>query len=82
MRQFHSQRIQERSWIFLFTGRAVKYFLLALLSFVIVCVVTPMLGIFGIIAPFVDPILEWFGRVAVLIACLMVISVVVESLRQ
>ena len=76
------QSLPERSWIFWLTSRAIKYFLLALLSFVLVCVVTPMLGVFSLIAPWVDLWLQWFGRGAVLIACLIVVSVVVESLRH
>jgi hypothetical protein len=73
---------KHRSWIFLFTSRVVKYLLLALFGFAVVCLVTPIFGSFQVLEVLVEVVLQWFWRLAIVVLCLMAASAVVESLRQ
>ncbi|MBD0267143.1 MAG: hypothetical protein ICV77_02505 [Cyanobacteria bacterium Co-bin8] len=73
---------KRRSWIFLFTSRVIKYLLLALFGFGMVCLITPIFGNFQILETLVEVVLQGFWRLAIVVLCLMAASAVVESLRQ
>lgn len=76
------QSLEGRSRIFIFTSWAVKYLLLALFGFFLVCLATPVFGSFHLLEPLVESVLPWFWRLAIAALCLIATSVVVESLRQ
>ena len=76
------RRIHHRTWLFIFTTKVIKFLLLALFSFALVCLVTPVFGGFQTIEILFDMVGVWFWRLAIITLCLMGSSVVVESLRN
>lgn len=76
------QSFEARSRIFVFTRWAVKYLLLALFGFCIVCLATPVFGSFDLLAALFESVLPWFWRLAIAVLCLMATSVVVESIQR
>ncbi len=75
------RRLRNRTWLFIFTTKVIKFLLLALFSFVVVCLMTPIFSGFQTIEILFNMVGQWFWRLGVIAFCLMGSSVVVESLR-
>ena len=76
------RRMRQRTWLFIFTTKVIKFLLLALFSFALICLVTPIFSSFQTIEILFDMVGVWFWRLAIVTLCLMGSSVVVESLRN
>ena len=75
------RRLRNRTWLFVFTTKVIKYLLLALFSFSMVCLMTPIFSGFETIEFLFNMVGQWFWRLGIIALCLMGSSVVVESLR-
>jgi hypothetical protein len=67
---------------FKLTCKILRYYLLALLGFLIVCLVSIGFGMFSALTPLLSFLGDCLSRVAVLIFCLMAIAITAESLRH
>ena len=76
------RKIHHRTWLFIFTTKVIKYLLLALFSFAMVCLVTPIFSGFQTVEILFNLVGQWFRRLGIIALCLMGSSVVVESLRN
>lgn len=63
-------------------AKAVKYYLLALFGFTIVCLLSTILGASQVAELLMVSLGEWFWRVALLLLCFLVIAIVCESLQD
>lgn len=68
--------------LFRMVTRAIKYYMLGLFGFVMVCLIAAVLGVFYTLEPFLPFLLDWLLRVAALLVCLMATAILVESLRH
>lgn len=71
-----------RSRLFKFVARLFITYLLALFGFTIACLVALAFGADDVVRAIVTPASTLFLQFAVLNACLWLVAVVVESLRQ
>lgn len=68
--------------MFRITTKAIKYYLLALFGYALICLLGAVFGLFPTIATVMPMINQFFWRLAAALLCLMAIAVLVESLRQ
>ena len=61
--------------------KGFKYFLLALVGFAIAYVISIILGGTQIVNPLLPLLGDWVLRLAIILFCLMVTAIIVESLR-
>ncbi|ASC71784.1 hypothetical protein XM38_027380 [Halomicronema hongdechloris C2206] len=73
-------RAPNRSGIYRLTTRVVKYLMLALFAFLLVCLTAPIFSDFQVIGTLVSTISPWFWRLAIVTICLMATSAVAEAL--
>ncbi|MBW4596255.1 MAG: hypothetical protein KME46_25955 [Brasilonema angustatum HA4187-MV1] len=69
------------SRLFKLTAKLLKYFLLAIFTFVIACILSMGFGalnIFAVLLPFAG---NWFCKLGILLLCLMTTTIILESLR-
>ncbi|MUG99240.1 hypothetical protein F7734_45895 [Scytonema sp. UIC 10036] len=69
------------SRLFKLTVRFFKYFLLAVFGFAIVCLVSASFGASSIVTIMLPFVGTWFGKLAILLLCLMIVTAFLESLR-
>ena len=74
--------IRNRTWLFRFTTKVIKYLLIAFFSFAMVCLMTPIFSGFQTIELLFNLVGQWFWRLGIVALCLMGSSVVAESLRS
>lgn len=70
------------SWWVRLASQALKYFLLTLFGFTLVCLLSMLLGAMNLATLLLAIMGQWLLRIAALIACLMALAIVVESLRN
>jgi len=63
-------------------SRAIKYYLLGVFGFAVVCSLAGVMGMFGAIEPFLPDIISFLLRLAALLIIFMATAVVIESLRR
>ncbi|BAZ71261.1 hypothetical protein NIES4106_60580 (plasmid) [Fischerella sp. NIES-4106] len=67
--------------LFKLTAKFLKYFLLAIFAFVITCILSMSFGALDIVAVLLLFVGNWFYKLAVILLCLMTVTVILESLR-
>lgn len=75
-------KVQKRSSLFQLAIKACKYYLLALVGFVIACLLAFVFESFAAIAPILPFLGQGFFRCAMLLLCWIAIAVVLESMRS
>ncbi|HEY9753025.1 MAG TPA: hypothetical protein V6C46_08735 [Coleofasciculaceae cyanobacterium] len=68
--------------LFRFSVQLFKYYLLFLFSFTVACLVSWIFGAIQLVNLLTAAVGEWLIRVALLLVCMMGISIVVESLND
>lgn len=74
--------MKEYSPLLKLTGRVLRYYLLSLFGFAVVCVLSAGFGAIEFASLLFALLGNWFLRLAIFNICLMAIAVMVESLRQ
>ena len=69
------------SRLFKFTVKFLKYFLLAIFGFAIAYVLSISFGGLNIVAVLLPFAGDWFGKLGIILFCLMTTSIIFESLR-
>ncbi len=70
-----------RGSTFRWVTRAIKYYLLGVFSFVIVCALAFVMDLFPLLLPFLPMLIELIVRFAALLLIFVAITVVIESLH-
>lgn len=70
------------TWLFRLASRFLKYYVLGLFGFLVVCLIAAIFGVYSFIQPLMPLLGELLWRLAALALCLLAISIVIESLRQ
>ncbi|MFM7449591.1 MAG: hypothetical protein ACKO24_13460 [Leptolyngbyaceae cyanobacterium] len=68
--------------LFRFSVQLLKYYLLFLFSFTVICLASWIFGAIPFVNLLTAAVGEWLIRVALLLICMMGISIVVESLND
>jgi ABC-type Na+ efflux pump permease subunit len=68
--------------LFRLACRLLKYFLLALFTFALVCILSSVFGAFEIVSRLIWALGEWLVRVFLLILGVLAAAIVCESVRQ
>ncbi|MUG92792.1 hypothetical protein F7734_10145 [Scytonema sp. UIC 10036] len=71
----------QSSYLFRLTVKFFKYFLSAVFGFAIAYLVSVSFGTSGVVIIILHFIGPWFGRFAILLFCLMIVTTLLESLR-
>lgn len=75
-------KAKEYSPLLKWVGRILRYYLLALFGFAIVCIASASLGATQLAGLLLLIVGEWFLRLALFNGCLIGVAAMVESLRQ
>lgn len=75
MKQNHHSRL------FKLTTQFIKFFLLAIFGFGIVCILSMSFGVLSIVAGLLPLLGDLFYKFGILLLCLIIITAVLESLR-
>lgn len=67
--------------MFQLAAKAIKYYLLGVFGFVVVCTLTATIGLFGWLQPMLPSLIDLILRVAALLLIFIAITIVTESLR-
>lgn len=74
-------KMNQYSLLFRLVLKFFRYFLLMVFGFVITCILSVSLGISHMITAIMPLLLPWFLQLGVILLCLLVMAVVLESLR-
>lgn len=73
---------KQQGQMFQLASRAIKYYLLGVFGFVVVCSLAGVLGMFSALAPFLPNLIQFLLRLAALLLIFMATAIVFESLRR
>ncbi|MBF2003916.1 hypothetical protein ACF3DV_22380 [Chlorogloeopsis fritschii PCC 9212] len=69
------------SFLLQLTAKFLKFFLLAILGFAIAYILSVSFGAVNIVTVLLPLARNWFGKLGIILLCLMTITVILESLR-
>ncbi len=70
-----------RGFMFRWVGRFIKYYLLGVFGFAVVCAVAFVMDLFPLLLPFLPMLIELIVRLAALLLIFIAIVIVIESLH-